>query len=177
MQATQRFQTMPVPIAQTIRGEVSDPTSRYAVNLDWNGSRINGRLGGWWFAEKISLERSPHGLIGFVTSRSVHLTVNVRLVGARLELLIASRGETQQIEIVMSDRSTGIWRVQGCQPTPIHLEQTASGHVIHAGERRVSLNAPSSPAWVVVSAGLVSLAAHQAVSTALLESLKELREH
>ena len=177
MQATQRFQTMLVPIAQTIRGEVSDPTSHYAVKLDWNGSRVEGRLGGWWFAEKISLERSPHGLIGYVTSRSVHLTVNVRLIGARLELLIASRGETQQIEIVMSDCSTGIWRGADGLHTPIHLERTATGNVIQVAERRVTLSAPSSPDWVVVSAGLIGLAAQRAVSTALLESLKELREH
>lgn len=176
MQATQRFSAMPVPIVQTIRGEVSDATSRYAVNLNWNGSRIEGRLGGWWFAEKLLLERSPHGLIGYVNSRSIHLTINVTLNGTRLELLIASRGCTETMALELSEAATGVWHSSQGLEAPIHLEQTVSGYVIQTPEQRVNLSAPSSLDWVVISAGLVSLAAQRAVSNALLESLKDLRE-
>ena len=176
MQATQTFSSPPFPIAQTMRGQVSDATSRYGIHLNWNGSRIEGRLGGWWFAEKISLERSPHGLIGYVTSRSIHLTVNVTLTEARLELLIASRGCTETMNLGLSDGSTGIWH--GCrgQPTSIQLEQTAAGFTLLAAEQRVTLNSSSSPDWVAVSAALVSLAAQRAVSSAMLESLRAMRE-
>ena len=175
MQATQKFSAMPVPIIQTIRGEVSDATSRYAVNLNWNGSRIEGQLGGWWFPEKVLLERSPHGLIGYVNSRSVHLTINVTLHETRLELLIASRGHTETMALELGN-STGVWRSSRGLEAPIDLEQTLSGYVIQAAEQRVTVKAPSSLDWVVISAGLVSFAAQRAVSNALLESLKELRE-
>lgn len=174
MQATQTFITMPLPSVQIIRGEVSDATSRYGIHLNWNGSSMEGRLGGWWFAEKISLERSPHGLIGYVTSRSVHLTVNVTLVDARLELLIASRGCTETMNLELSDGSTGIWHGCSGQPTPIQLVQTAAGVKVLAAERRVTLDSPSD--WVAVSAALVSLAAQRAVSSAMLESLRAMRE-
>jgi hypothetical protein len=176
VQATHRLTAMPVPINQTIRGAVSDATSRYAVHLNWNGSRVEGRLGGWWFPEKISLERSPHGLIGQVNSRSVHLTVNVTLNDAQLELLIAGHGDTQTIALELSGANAGMWRGHDGQRTPVHLEQSANEYTVMAGQQRVTLSASSSPAWVILSAALVSLAAQRAVSQALLESLRAMRE-
>ena len=176
MQATQTFFTPPTQIAQTIRGEVSDATSRYGIHLNWSGSRIEGRLGGWWFPEQLSLERSPRGLIGYVTSRSIHLTVNVTLADARLELLIASRGFTETINLELSDAPSGVWFEPSGQRTSIQFEQTATGWTLLAANRRVTLSAASSPDWVAVSAALVSLAAQRAVSSAMLESLRAMRE-
>ena len=177
MQATQTLDAVPIPIAQPIRGQVSDATSRYAVDLEWNGASLQGRLGGWWFAEKIRLERSPRGLIGYVSSRSVHLTVHVAYTAeARLELLIGGHGQTQTIELGLSDDPKGYWRDHRGEVTPIDCERTDDGYVISVADRRVSLRADLTPDWVAISAGLVSLAAQRAVSSAMLESLGELRE-
>lgn len=176
MQVTQRFHAISAPTLETIRGEVSDGISRYGVQLNWNGARLEGRLGGWWFPEKTSLERSPHGLIGYVASRSVHLTINVALLNHRLELLIACHGCTEVLQLGLSDGSIGIWHGRDGEQTPIYFEQTATGCTVRADQRRVTLIAPSSPDWVVASAGLVSLAAQRAVSVAMLESLRALRE-
>ena len=176
MQATQTNNATPIQIAQQIRGDVTDAQSNLQIDLRWNGARLEGRLGGWWFPERIDLERSPRGLIGTVSSRAVLLSVNVTLTGARLELLIGVRGFTHTVQLGLSDAPTGIWHGRDGLQTPIQFAQTASGWNAIVGQQRVNLNATASPDWVALSAATLSLVAQGEIAQAMLESLKALRE-
>jgi hypothetical protein len=79
--------TAPITLSPTrIKGAIHDPLARYDLALRWDGTLLEGRLGGWWFAETLRLERRGYNLLGTVLSNAVRLAVSAHFNATQLEV-------------------------------------------------------------------------------------------
>lgn len=148
-----------------LRGEVVCPGMRYRINLSWDGSCLQGRLGGWVWGESLQLRWQDQNINGSIT----HGT-SFRYSGwwhdNRLTLQWQDQSHSNEAWLDFNSSPYRGW-FSGSQES-IYLDETALGWIAHVGEgskkRHVHLSANGVPPAVV---GLATLIADQAAQNAL----------
>jgi hypothetical protein len=169
--------TAPLTIAPTrIKGAIHDPLARYDLALRWDGAHLEGRLGGWWFAETLRLERRGYSLLGTVLSNAVRLAVSAHFNASQLEVRFSGSRFVERA-IVYLGETTYTGKVY-FEENPTSLEFTLENGALDGkiGDLPVKLSAPNAPDWILLTAALVAYAAQKEVSKALLESLDSMGE-
>jgi hypothetical protein len=169
--------TAPITLAPTrIKGAIHDPLARYDLALRWDGALLEGRLGGWWFAETLRLERRGYSLLGTVLSNAVRLAVSAHFNATQLEVRFSGSRFVERAVVYLGDQTyTGnVYFGESQTAFNLRLEQgVLEGRI---GDLPVKLSAPNAPNWILLTAILVAYAAQKEVSKALLESLDSMGE-
>ena len=181
-----------------LKGVLNGSGMRYAVNLNWDGTRLSGRFGGWLLGESVQLERTGDDLLGTVSSGpvssgTIRLAVHARFTPdehdphtGRLELrLTGLRQISTATMTIHTDCVTGTTHADGDTDdgrSEIKLKLRTNGleGQIGVDGQHVRLergNTPDdTPNFVLVTAALLVDAVTREVSRALLESLDRMRE-
>lgn len=159
-----------------IKGAIQDPLARYDLALRWDGTYLEGRLGGWWFAETLRLERRGYGLLGTILSNAVRLAVSAHFNATQLEVRFSGSRFVERAVVYLGEETyTGkVYFAE--KPTPIALRLDQDNLTGTIGDLPVKLSAPSAPDWILLTAALAAYAAQKEVSKALLESLDSMGE-
>ena len=162
---------------ERIKGAIHDPLARYDIALRWDGQQLEGRLGGWWFAENLKLERRVHSLLGTVLSSAVRLAISAHVSSNQLEIRFSgSRHIERAVVYLGSELFTG----QGfCGDQSYPLEFRTSGNKLEGavqGGQPIRLEAGNVPDWILLTTALIADVAQREVSKALLESLDSMGE-
>jgi hypothetical protein len=169
--------TAPIAIPPTrIKGAIHDPLARYDLALRWDGALLEGRLGGWWFAETLRLERRGYSLLGTVLSNAVRLAVSAHFNASQLEVRFSGSRFVERAVVYLGESTyTGkVYFGETHTNLELHLENGVLEGKI--GELPVRLSAPNAPDWILLASVLVAHAAQKEVSKALLESLDSMGE-
>ncbi len=172
--------TNPIRTSRTverIKGAIHDPLARYDIALRWDGQQLEGRLGGWWFAENLKLERRVHSLLGTVLSNAVRLAISAQVSSNQLEIRFSgSRYIERAVVYLGSDKFSG-QVFQGDQAHPLEFRiigNQLTGSVF--GGQPIKLEAGQVPDWILLTAAIIADASSREVSKALLESLDSFGE-
>jgi hypothetical protein len=171
------FGTAPITIAPTrIKGAIHDPLARYDLALRWDGAVLEGRLGGWWFAETLRLERRGYNLLGTVLSNAVRLAVSAHVNASQLEVRFSGSRFVERAVVYLGDQtySGKVYFEESQTALEFRLENSVLEGKI--GDLPVKLAASGAPDWILLAAALVAHAAQKEVSKALLESLDSMGE-
>ncbi len=178
----QLFATGTQPIStlrtrQRIKGSILDPLARYDIALSWDGQQLEGRLGGWWFAENLRLERRVHSLLGTVLSGAVRLVVSAHVSNHQLEIRFSgSRFIERAVVFLGAETLRGeIFYGDQAQPLEFRIFDGLLEGQVFAGQP-IKLLAQNVPDWILLTAAIVSDVAQREVSRALLESLDSMGE-
>lgn len=177
-----------------LRGTLTGSGLRYGVNLEWDGTRLTGRLGGVLLGENVQLERVGDALLGTVSSgpvssSPVRLAVHARFTPdehdantGRLELRLCGLGYINTAAVTIhADCVTGTVHAgdealeASFALNPARLEgRVADG----AGNtvQHVQIERAGVPNFALVTAALMVDAVSREVSRLVLESLDHLRE-
>jgi hypothetical protein len=162
---------------QRIKGSILDPLARYDIALTWDGQQLEGRLGGWWFAENLRLERRVNSLLGTVFSGAVRLAISAQVSNHQLEIRFSgSRYIERAVAFFGSEQIKGeVFYGDNAQPLEF---QITNGQLVGQifGGQPIKLNAPNVPDWILLTSAIIADAAQREVSKALLESLDSMGE-
>ena len=162
---------------ERIKGAIHDPLARYDIALRWDGQQLEGRLGGWWFAENLKLERRVHSLLGTVLSSAVRLAISAHVSSNQLEIRFSGSRHIERAVVYMGSELFTGQVFCGDQSHP--LEFRASGNklegAVHGGQP-IHLEAGNVPDWILLTTALIADVAQREVSKALLESLDSMGE-
>ena len=169
----------PIPLApprpnERITGEVRDALNRYGVHLQWDGHKLEGRLGGWLLGERVRLEFDGQELLGTVWSGLVRLTVRARFVPSdantgtlEVRLIGSSYINTVTLE-VQNPRAAG---------DHMHFDLTDRGltgsSTTATGTQHIQLHA-HLPKPVLVALAVVVDAVNREASKVALENLRSM---
>jgi hypothetical protein len=162
------IQTAP-PSTQVLRGHVADRFERRALRVSWNGARLEGRIGGWWFPQTFALERSQSGLIG----RSGALAINITHGNGLLEVLVGGAGYSERVTLELATMTGWLERGETREPVRVQNHDASS---VTVGTHSASLEPTDAPGWIALSAVLVAVITERELSRTLLESLRDLRD-
>jgi hypothetical protein len=162
---------------ERIKGAIHDPLARYDIALRWDGQQLEGRLGGWWFAENLKLERRVHSLLGTVLSSAVRLAISAHVSSNQLEIRFSGSRHIERAVVYMGSELFTGQVFCGDQSHP--LEFRTSGNklegTVHGGQP-IRLEAGNVPDWILLTTALIADVAQREVSKALLESLDSMGE-
>ncbi len=175
------------PQPRRLKGTLNGAGLHYSVNLNWDGTHLNGRFGGLLLGENVQLERFKDTLLGTVTGGAVRLAVHAHftpdehdLRTGRLELHLAgSRYLSTAIMTIHPDCVTGTGETRGVSfEIKFRLNETLlEGRIGSIGsEQHVRLEGNDLPGFVLVTTALLADTVTREVSRALLESLDRMRE-
>ncbi len=162
---------------QRIKGAIEDPFARYNISLRWDGQTLEGRLGGWWFAENLRLERRIHSLLGTVLSGAVRLAVSAQVSSQQLEIRISGSRHFERAIVFLGGQTLTGQVFQNDVAAPLEfqiLHGKLSGKINHG--QPIQLEANNTPDWILLTAAIIADAAQREVSKALLESLDAMGE-
>jgi hypothetical protein len=163
--------------SERIKGSINDPLARYDIALRWDGQQLEGRLGGWWFAENLKLERRVHSLLGTVLSSAVRLAISAQVSSNQLEIRFSgSRHIERAVVYLGSDTFTGqVFQGDQSYPLEFRINHNKLEGAVHGGQN-IRLEAGHVPDWILLTTAIIADAAQREVSKALLESLDSMGE-
>jgi hypothetical protein len=175
------------PQPRRLKGVLNGTGLHYGINLNWDGTRLNGRFGGLLLGENVQLERFKDTLLGTVTGGTFRLAVHARFMPeehdlrvGRLELHLAGlRYLGTAIMTIHPDCVTGTGEANGVSfEIKLGLNETLLEGRIGSSdsEQHVRLERNDLPNFVLVTAALLADTATREVSRTLLESLDRMRE-
>jgi hypothetical protein len=160
----------------TLRGSVRNAHLRYGFQLRWDGTTLEGRLGGRFIGEHLRLRGSATELLGIVTGGIGNLAVRAVVSAEKLHLRVITGSGEVSAETALGS-GTGVLHDRGSSGAFVIGQRAAQLNLTLSDTESVQLEgAEKAPDWIRLTSVLLAVIVTREINRAQLESLRDMGE-